>query len=98
MLLGKRFVRGYERAVIENLVDQAGEGQRMNRPVCHAKEFFFFSLKVMRSQRHILSKELMSYLFSKGHSREMLEDGLKKGKIKEERTVNRTFNTVGRIC
>lgn len=49
MLSGKRFVRGYERAVIENLVDQAGEGQRMKRPVCHAKEFFF-SLKVMRSQ------------------------------------------------
>lgn len=43
MLSGKRFVRGYERAVIENLVDQAGEGQRMKRPVCHAKEFFFFS-------------------------------------------------------
>lgn len=40
----------------------------------------------------------MSYLFSKGYSQEMLEDGLKKGKIKEERTVNRIFNTVGRIC
>lgn len=49
MLLGKRFVREYERAVIENLVDQVGEGQRMKRLVCHAKEFFF-SLKVMRSQ------------------------------------------------
>lgn len=49
MLLGKRFVREYEQAVIENLVDQVGEGQRMKRLVCHAKEFFF-SLKVMRSQ------------------------------------------------
>ena len=41
MLLGKRFVRGYERAVTENLVDQVGEGQRMKRTVCHAKQFFF---------------------------------------------------------
>lgn len=56
----------------------------MNRPGMSCQGIFF-SLKVMRSQRHILSKELMSYLFSKGHSREMLEDGLKKGKIKEER-------------
>lgn len=39
----------------------------------------------------------MSCLFYKDNSQEISEDGLEKGKIKEERTVKRTFNTMGRI-
>ena len=37
----------------------------------------------------------MSYFFSKGHPREMLEDGLKMGKIKEERRVNKYADKLG---